>query len=225
MVVAGKARLDIAAAEVCPVALAFNTEHPGAGLPAIADLATGRAAARIMATFVGDEHAGGGHCIPALAARTPATVGADVETAPVIDRGDHRRRLGVRTRSEIGSSGRSREGNESNRPKQKLLHFKIPSSCSLPVGPEAFSSKTRAPRRWVNQYADSTGNAVSEMQHSRTKCRLPQVNDLFRIFAPGARRGRVPAGRTNTEIPLGVDDQQVAQEQNWNNRARYAICG
>src|SRR4029077_1541529 len=89
-------RARIAALQIGPVALRFETEHEGAGLPAITDLTTGNAAGRIMATF----RSGAGE-VPAIVARTPTTVGADVETAPVIHSGDHRRRLGVRTRREI----------------------------------------------------------------------------------------------------------------------------
>ena len=37
----------------------FEAEHPGAGLPAIADLATDRAAGRVMATLGGDAASGG----------------------------------------------------------------------------------------------------------------------------------------------------------------------
>ena len=54
---AGSEQADIAALEVGPVALGFETEHPGAGLPAIADLTTGGAAGRIVATFGSDERA------------------------------------------------------------------------------------------------------------------------------------------------------------------------
>ena len=38
----------IVAREVGPVALGFKAEHPGASLPAVADLATDRAAGRVM---------------------------------------------------------------------------------------------------------------------------------------------------------------------------------
>src|SRR5712675_1473718 len=44
---------DIAALEVRPVALCFQTEHPGAGLPADTELTARRAAGRVMATFGG----------------------------------------------------------------------------------------------------------------------------------------------------------------------------
>ena len=48
---APKTRLVFDAAQIGPVALRFEAEHPGAGLPAVADLTTGNAAGRIMATF------------------------------------------------------------------------------------------------------------------------------------------------------------------------------
>src|SRR6185369_6754083 len=44
----------VAALEVGPVALSFKAEHPGTSLPAIADLATDRAARCVMATVAGD---------------------------------------------------------------------------------------------------------------------------------------------------------------------------
>src|SRR5205814_1145280 len=85
----GIEKADAAALEVGPVALAFEAEHPSASLPAIADLAAGRAAGRIVAAVTAVERATR-HIIPALVARSPAAVGADVETAPVVDRGDDR---------------------------------------------------------------------------------------------------------------------------------------
>src|SRR5205814_865560 len=39
------------ALQVSPVALCFQTEDPGTGLPSIANLAAGHRAARVMATF------------------------------------------------------------------------------------------------------------------------------------------------------------------------------
>ena len=45
-------RADIAAAQVSPVALCFEAEHPGAGLRAITDLAAGNAAGRVMAALI-----------------------------------------------------------------------------------------------------------------------------------------------------------------------------
>ena len=47
----GNSRLVVAALQVSPIALRFEAEHPGAGLPAITDLATGDAAGRVVATF------------------------------------------------------------------------------------------------------------------------------------------------------------------------------
>src|SRR4051812_4160926 len=94
---------DVRTAEIGPVALRFETEHPVAGLPAIADLTTDGAAASVVATFRAAANRNVG---PAVVARAPAAVGADVESAPVIHCSDHRRRLGVRTRSEIRSECR-----------------------------------------------------------------------------------------------------------------------
>ena len=113
----------VGAAEVGPVALAFDAEHPSAGLPAITDLTTGGAAGCVMATFCSEERAAEAVVqVPALVARTPAAVGADVETAPVIERGDHRRSFGVGTRSKIGSGGGSCQRNEAGKAQQNFLH-------------------------------------------------------------------------------------------------------
>src|SRR5260221_2223750 len=123
----------VAALEVSPVALPFHAEHPGAGLPAIADLATDGATSCIVGTL--GAHHERQNRIPVVAARTPTTVGADVETAPVVHSGDHRGRLGVRTRSGIPSGcGRSRaQRAQAGRNKQNLLHSFDPISvCTAP---------------------------------------------------------------------------------------------
>src|SRR5205814_4998514 len=75
---AGCQQADIAAAQPCPVALALDAEHKGAGLPAIADLAACHAPAGIMATFRRQEGAADtGVGIPAFAASAPSPVGAE----------------------------------------------------------------------------------------------------------------------------------------------------
>src|SRR6478672_5955956 len=125
------------ALEVGPVTLCFEAEDPGGGLKAITDLTTGDTAGRIMTSF-GEKRARHRDDIPALVARTPTTVGADIETAPVVDGGDHRGRLGVGARSEISSSGRSRECNESNRTQQKLFHRGILQFCRFSLVPKRF---------------------------------------------------------------------------------------
>ncbi len=82
----------ILAREVGPVALRFETEDEGAALPAIANLAAGDGASRIMASL----GRGGGEAdslVPALVRRTVASVGTDVEAAPIVDCGDNRRAL------------------------------------------------------------------------------------------------------------------------------------
>src|SRR4030081_2460841 len=119
---------DIVASEISPVALRFQTEHPRTGLPAIADLTTSRAAGCVMATFPERRNRNAcGRCyeIPALAARSPTAIGADVEAAPIVNGGHHRgRRLGVRTSGQIGGrcGGSHAKGNKTNCSKQKLLH-------------------------------------------------------------------------------------------------------
>jgi hypothetical protein len=126
----------IVALEVGPVALRFEAEHPAAGLPAITDLTAGGAAGCVMATLGPAEHRIDE--VPALPARSPTTVGADVEAAPVVDDGDRRRRgLGVRTRGEVGGRRGSGERDEGNCTQQNLLHGSI-SSFAASVGPEAF---------------------------------------------------------------------------------------
>src|SRR5262249_32200624 len=98
-------------------------EHPGAGLPAVADLATDRAAIRIVAAFAARQERRNRR--PAAAAGAPTAVDADVEAPPVIHGGNHRRSLGVRASREIGRGGRSdrAERDQAGRDKQNLFHF------------------------------------------------------------------------------------------------------
>ena len=74
--------------------------------------------------------------VPALARRTIAAVGADVETAPIIDRGDHRRRLGVWAGGQIGCIGLASDGCERDRAER---------GCNLPVHvcPESINCDVR----------------------------------------------------------------------------------
>src|SRR4029077_656995 len=76
----GIEQADVAALEVGPVALRFNAEHPGAGLPAIADLATDRAARRVMGTFAEGDNTW--QEVPATTARTPPPLRARRENVP-----------------------------------------------------------------------------------------------------------------------------------------------
>src|SRR5260370_2653719 len=92
----------------------------------MAELTTGGPAGRIMATIRKEENAGPRGGVPALAARSPAAIGADVEAAPVINRSDHRgRRRPVRTRGQVGRGCGSSHAqcNETNRTHQKLFHL------------------------------------------------------------------------------------------------------
>src|SRR5881396_4157664 len=78
-----------------------------------------------MTTIRNHENAGRGDGVPALAARSPAAIGADVEAAPVINRSEHRgRRRPVRTGGEVGGRGRSSQAqcDKTNRTQQKLFH-------------------------------------------------------------------------------------------------------
>lgn len=78
---------DIGAAEVGPVALTFDAVDRIEYLPTIADLAADGASSRIMAALGGDAIE-----IPAIVARSPATIETDVVTGPVVDCGYDRRR-------------------------------------------------------------------------------------------------------------------------------------
>src|SRR3954469_20531235 len=75
----------VGALDVGPVALAFGAEDPAASLPAIADLATGRRAGRIVAAFgVGRGDPGKADVVgPAGAGRCAAGIQADIEAAPI----------------------------------------------------------------------------------------------------------------------------------------------
>jgi hypothetical protein len=86
--------------------LRFDTEHPAAGLEAIADLSTDRRAAGIGVAFIVqqriDRSTGIGKQPPLVAARAAAGVETDIEAAPVVDRRHHRgRRLGVGPRRQV----------------------------------------------------------------------------------------------------------------------------
>ena len=62
--------------------------------------------------------------IHAIVALTPSTIGADIEAAPVIDGGDHRRRLGVGTGGKVrGEYGRGKS-NRSHRNKRNRFHLR-----------------------------------------------------------------------------------------------------
>src|SRR6476660_5385124 len=124
---AGKEQANTATTYIGPVALSFNTEHPIGGLPAIADLATGRAASCVMATFAPHGSSCERREVPAIPARSPAAVRADVEAAPVVNPSHHRSRsLRIRTRGEVGrrgGRGAKADGKSTDGPDQKLVHF------------------------------------------------------------------------------------------------------
>src|SRR4051812_10957436 len=129
----------IVAPEVGPVALAFETEHPIGGLPAIADLATDGAPRRIVTAFA-DQNAGRGRDeVPARVARATAAVDADVEAAPIVDRGNRRRGgLGVGTRGHIRRARGSRQAHShcTDRTNQKLIHCQSPQLRPLLSSPK-----------------------------------------------------------------------------------------
>src|SRR5229473_2259024 len=143
----GRRQARVRPAQICPVALRFQTVDESAALPAISHLTARRAAGRIVATFGrGRNNSDSESCGIGIAivARSPAAVGADVEAAPVIDRSDHRGCLGVRTGCKIGSRGGRSETqrNQPYRTQQKLLHPNLSSSYPLRLVPEAFSIST-----------------------------------------------------------------------------------
>src|SRR6202022_4722096 len=90
-----KEQAGIRTLQAGPITLGFEAEDPRRGLPAVADLATGDAAAGVVATFERrrhNRHTGIVRDVPALVAPATTAVETDVETAPVVDGGDHRRR-------------------------------------------------------------------------------------------------------------------------------------
>ena len=102
---AGQADVEqaqVRAVGIRPRHLAFDAEHPGAGLPVEARL-TARQEAADLAAAVRERQAREGDVGPVLVAPHAADVAADVEAAPVIqgDRCDDRR-FSNRPRAEVG---------------------------------------------------------------------------------------------------------------------------
>src|SRR4051812_10267415 len=86
--------------DFCPISLRFQAEHKLIGLPAVADLSASEAPGAIRATTC--DCSCRRHEIHTTVALSPAAVGTDVESGPIIDRRDHRRRgLDVRFSSQI----------------------------------------------------------------------------------------------------------------------------
>ena len=77
---------DALIAEISPIALSFPTKHPLTDLPAIPDLAADEASGPFAAAR-SEGCASRVKEIPTVAALTPATIGADVEAGPIVDRG------------------------------------------------------------------------------------------------------------------------------------------
>src|SRR6185312_5051012 len=71
-------KADARVAQIRPVALSFQAVHPVAGLPTIADLATGKASGP-LATAVSEVEASHIKQTHTIAALAPAAVGADVK--------------------------------------------------------------------------------------------------------------------------------------------------
>ena len=130
----GSGRADVRALQVSPIALGFDAEHPVGGLPAIADLTADDCASCIVATFSrdGDRRAGHTGRIPAIVARAATGVAADVEAAPVVDRSDSHRRLGVGASRQIGSRSGASESEQTGRSQENLFHIQqIPVPVSV----------------------------------------------------------------------------------------------
>ena len=123
----GEQQAYVAALEVSPVALSFETEHERCQ-PASGSRPDHQPCRQSASCEPSGPTRNGATESQRVAARTVAAVDTGVETAPVIGRSDHRGRLGVRTRRQIRSnSRRSRaERDQTGRYKQKLLHYFIP---------------------------------------------------------------------------------------------------
>src|SRR3954447_3101288 len=88
--------------DVSPISLRFQTKHKLIGLPAVANLPTGKASGTITAAARDRPH--GSDEIHATAALAPSAVGTDVEAGPIVDWRNHRGRLSVRTSRQIRSA-------------------------------------------------------------------------------------------------------------------------
>src|SRR6478672_6357366 len=118
--------------EISPVALSFQSKHPGARLPAVTDLATDNATTLIIASFseyVKEPKLGD---IEALPGPAIAAVRADVKAGPVVNRCHIRERRLIRPSREIcrRCGGSDAQRNERNGTKQELLHHPTPLSCA-----------------------------------------------------------------------------------------------
>ena len=123
-------RAEARVAEIRPIALCFHAKHPLTGLPTVADLTAdetsgprGAAVSEAKDTKTIE--------IQAAVALTPAAVAADVEAAPVVNRGH----IGGRSCLDghiRGRRGRSHpKSNQSDCRQQKLLHHSIPNCYAL----------------------------------------------------------------------------------------------
>src|SRR4029079_14365921 len=84
----GMDQTNASAAEVSPIALPFQTEYPSAGSQTISQFPPDEPSGSVRAS-VRDDCSGRRDKIPAIAALSPTTIGAHVETAPIVD---HRKR-------------------------------------------------------------------------------------------------------------------------------------
>src|SRR5436190_2805697 len=149
---------EVGTGEVGPVALAFKTEHPVAGLPAIADLTADGAAACGVAAFMESRSNHGANVVvdvPALVGPAAAAVHADVEARPVVGREDRCRRLAViGTGPEVGGgSSAGEQHRHSDSCKSDFLH-----GCEFPC-----YAKLQT-RTWMLTYSECADLSVAPAQ-------------------------------------------------------------
>ena len=182
--------LDVGAPQIGPIALGLEPEHPGAGLPTIADLTADHAAGRVVATFChgrvaldDDAEEAERVVVPALAARCAAAVEADVEAAPVV----RRRRSSV-------PAPWCRGGPRDRRPKRRSSAWRrypsLPATASSSVSPVLISHGYVA-----GNLQDPASNAVPQLSQ-----RWPKAG------AAGKQKGRREAGLFG--IPFAESEAQ-----------------
>ena len=154
------------AAEIRPIALGFHAKHPLVGLPTVADLAAddtsgprGAAVTEVNAKRINE--------IQAAIALTPATVAADVEAGPVVNRGYHRRRRPCLDSHISGRSGSAIP--RASKPTVPSKNFFITQSPFVTRFVEATIWQECPSNFQGALYARFFAGGVSEVQHPRSK--------------------------------------------------------
>ena len=178
---------DVAALEIRPVALGFNAEHQSCR--SASDSRSGhrqRRRSRRGSLRRRTNTPRRGDDVPALAARAPAAVGADVEAAPVVDRRRSSRAPWCRDAPQ--DQQRRRE------PPARSQQATVPAKTSSSYSPR-FVRFRWSPEAFSNSDASAAHSILSTIYADLTeKCRLRnatlahevmrrQVNDLFEISA------------------------------------------